>query len=243
MENRIEQLLALQDLDRRLDRARGDLNALPGELERQEKEMTGHQARFQESVDLLEQNRKMQASLKSDQQDLRTRVADYRNRLLSIKTNDEYRTMLKQIDFALGKIDDLDTALLEAMEEEESLEERVRKAEKELERHRTRFETRKTMLEEQQRQLERETDRLLAERESAAAAVDLKSLRKYEQARSSGRAEIVVGLRAGACGGCLTLIPPQNGVEIKGGNTFNCPMCGCYVVWTEDSSLAGNRNG
>lgn len=241
MEDRIEKLLLLQDTDRRLDRVLADLESIPREMQVHQKEMEEHRQRHKGFEDAVEACRRKQASLKSDQQDLRTKVAEYRTRLLSIKTNDEYKTMLKQIDFALGRIDDIDTSLLESMEAEEEAQTESEKASRELERYLKRFETRQEMLLEKRKQLESETADLEAEKERAISAIDLKYHRKYQQARVSGRAEIVVGLKTGACGGCLTNVPPQNGVEIKSGGTFVCPMCGCFVVWTEDSSLAGSR--
>jgi hypothetical protein len=241
MEERILKLMFLQDIDRRLDRARADLESIPREIGIHSREMEEHTCRYSDSENALEQCRKRQASVKSDQQDLRTRVAEYRTRLLGIKTNDEYRAMLKQIDYALGKIDDMDTVLLESMEEEEVLQEKLEKAGRELERYRKRYETRKEMLSEKSRQLESEVLRMEEERMDAASALDQKLLRRYEQARASGRMEVVVGLKSGACGGCLTNVPPQNGVEIKSGFTFDCPICGCFVVWTDDSSLSGGR--
>lgn len=241
MEERIEKLLTLQDIDRRLDRTRADLESIPREMRIHQKEIEEHRLRYKGFEDAVEACRKSQASLKSDQQDMRTKVAEYRTRLLSIKTNDEYRAMLKQIDYALGKIDDMDTSLLESMETEEQEQAELERARRELERYQKRFEARQEMLVDKQRQLESEIVSLEAEREAIVSAMDLKYYRKYQQARQSGRAEMVVGLKSGACGGCLTNVPPQNGVEIKSGCTFVCPMCGSFVVWTVDSSLAGGR--
>lgn len=241
MEERIAKLMDLQNLDRKLDRTRADLDSIPGEMMIHRKEMDAHENSLTQFETALESCRKSQSSLKSEQQDFRTRVSEYRTKLLSIRTNDEYRAMLKQIDYALGRIDDMDTGLLELMEEEENLEGRLEKARRDLERYRSRYESRCEMLSGRRHQLESQLDRLTREREAAASRVDLKLLRKYEQARNSGRQEIVVGLKSGACGGCLTNVPPQNGVEIRGGCTFDCPMCGCFVVWTDDSSLSGER--
>ncbi len=241
MEEPIKRLLLLQETDRKLDRVKADMEAIPRELQVHRREIEEHRLRFRGVEEALESNRAGQEALKAEQQELRSRVAEYRTRLLSIKTNDEYRAMLKQIDYALGKVDDMDTALLEAMEAEDEARAEVEKAGRELERYERRYEARKEMLEGKAAQLETELSALEAEREVVASSIDVRYYRKYRQARRSGRPEIVVGLRGGACGGCLTNVPPQNGVDIKGGNTFLCPMCGSFVVWTEDSSLAGGR--
>ncbi len=209
MEDRIEKMLLLQDTDRRLDRTLADLESIPREMQIHQKEIEEHRVRFKAFEDAVEACRKMQASFRSDQQDLRTKVAEYRTRLLSIKTNDEYKAMLKQIDYALGKIDDIDTSILESMETEEQAQAELERAGRELDRYQKRFESRREMLEEKKNQLEGEVARLRSERENAVSAIELKYYRKYEQARASGRAEIVVGLKTGACGGCLTNVPPR----------------------------------
>ncbi|MBN1434864.1 hypothetical protein JW921_08900, partial [Candidatus Fermentibacterales bacterium] len=116
----------------------------------------------------------------------------------------------------------------------EKLEEARRHHERELDRARKR----KDILSRRAVELRQELESLERKREALASEINIRFLRKYEQLRASGKAEAVVGLSNGNCGGCLTVVPPQNALEIRQGILYHCPICGRFIVWSEDSSLA-----
>jgi len=237
MEDYIARLLDLQDLDRRSDRLKADLDSIPAEIAIHKKEMEGHRAKFSEYENSLKSIREEQKRLTGEKADTIARVADYKSRLLTLKTNEEYSAMLKQIAHAEKMIDQIDERILEAMYQEDENEQSVRRAEKERDRALKRSEAREKMLSDKYAELKKELDCILAERDEAAKRVEPKYLKMYEKARENGHREAVAGLRNGACGSCLTKIPAQSAGEIKGGKTFSCPICGSFVVWTSDSSL------
>jgi len=237
MEDYIAKLLDLQDLDRRLDRLKADLESIPAEIAIHKKEMEGHRSKFSEYEDSLKKIRDDQKRLTGEKADTIARIADYKSRLLTLKTNEEYSAMLKQIAHAEKRIDEIDEKILEAMYEEDETEQSVRRAEKERDRALKRSEAREKLLNDKYAELKDELDSILSEREEAASKVESRYLRMYEKARENGHREAVAGLRSGACGSCLTKIPAQSAGEIKGGKTFSCPICGSFVVWTSDSSL------
>jgi len=237
MEEFIARLLDLQDLDRKIDRLQADIESIPAELSIHRKDMNGHMSRFTNFEDKLKSISERQTKLTSDRSDNQTRIADYKSRLLSLKTNEEYSAMLKQIAHAEEMIDQIDNLIIEAMYQEDEATESLEKAKKERDRSVSRSEARETKLEQRLAQLEEEMKALSEQRAQAALRVDQKYLRRYEKARQSGHREAVTGIRGGACGSCLTKIPAQSAGEIRGGITFSCPICGSFVVWTEDSTL------
>ena len=237
MEEFIARLLDLQDLDRKIDRLKADVDSIPAEMGIHSKETEAHQAKFaafQQKMESVQQEQKKLASVRTDQQ---TRISDYKSRLLSLKSNEEYSAMLNQISHAEKMIDQIDSRILEAMYQEDEAAGSLERAEKERDRAVRRSQARGMNLKEKLSQLQIDLAELEKERIQAADRVDPKYLRMYEKARTSGHREAVTGLKEGACGSCLTKIPPQSAGEIKGGRTFSCPICGSFVVWTEDSSL------
>jgi len=237
MEEYIARLLDLQDLDRRSDRLKADLESIPAEIAVHRKEMEGHRTRFSEFENSLNSIRDRQKKLTGDKADTIARIADYKSRLLTLKTNEEYSAMLKQISHAEKLIDQIDESILEAMYEEDETVQSVQRAEKERDRALKRSEAREELLKARYTELQNELDKVIAERTEAAGRVEPKYLRMYEKARENGHREAVAGLRNGACGSCLTKIPAQSAGEIRSGVTFSCPICGSFVVWTSDSSL------
>lgn len=237
MEEFIARLLDLQDCDRDIDRLKADLESIPQEMKIHRKDSQGHETKFNLFRDNLDDIRKKQEKLTVDRKDNVTRVADYKSRLISLKSNLEYTAMLKQIAHAEKMNDQIDNMILEAMYEEDEASQALEKAMKERDRAVKRSAIREESLKEKLRELENSLSSMEARRIEIASKVNQKHLKMYEKSRSSGHREVVTGIKNGSCGGCLTKIPPQRAGEIKGGSTFICPLCGSYVVWTSDSSF------
>ena len=239
MDDDIRDLLKLQDIDRKLDRALEDLSRIPREIDIHDQEIMKHRDRFSEHEKSLEEVKAEQKKSVGDKQDAKEKLAEYKNNLLSLKTNDEYKAMLHQIGTVEQAIDDLDSRSIELMYKEDETTLEIESARKTLDRSVSRAEKRKEFLLTEKKELEQEVGSLQVAREKRIEGVNIRFLRKYEQLRSAGKGLAVAGLISGACGGCMTNIPPQSAVEIAQGITFTCPMCGRFVVWTDDSSFAG----
>jgi predicted nucleic acid-binding Zn-ribbon protein len=237
MEEFLARLLDLQDLDRRIDRLRTELESIPREMEVHRKDMGAHEARFSVFREKMDSLKSLQKKFAAERSENVIRISDYRSRLLSLKTNVEYSAMLKQIAHTEEMIDLIDSRIIETMYEEDEALLQIEKAEKERNRAVRRSEAREESLMERKQELLNNLSSLELERVEVSLKVDSKQLKKYEKARSSGRREAVAGILNSSCGACLTKIPPQSAGEIKGGKTFSCPICGSFVVWTSDSSL------
>ncbi|HPF31876.1 MAG TPA: hypothetical protein PK907_02560 [Candidatus Sabulitectum sp.] len=237
MEDNIARLLELQDIDRELDRLKADIASIPGEISIHKREIEGHDERFLQQEKTLRDLEDSQKSLAGERSDTLAKISDYKSRLLSLKTNEEYSAMLSQISHAEKLIDTIDDRILEAMYLEDEARETVERARKERDRAVNRSEAREKLLLEKLEELKGRLSGLEEQRAAAAAQVEPKYLRRYEKARENGHREAVTGIRDGACGSCLTKIPAQSAGEIRGGKTFSCPICGSFVVWTSDSTI------
>ncbi len=237
MEEFIARLLDLQDCDRNIDRLRADLKSIPLEIKIHMKDTESHEEKFNLFKSTLDDAKKKQKKLSGDRLDNVTRVADYKSRLISLKSNTEYTAMLKQITHAEKMNDQIDGMILEAMYEEDEATQAMGKAIKDRDRAVKRSSLREESLRKKLSELENRLEADEVKRAAIAAKVDRKQLKLYEKSRSNGHREVVTGIQHGSCGGCLTKIPPQKAGEIKGGKTYTCPLCGSYVVWTSDSSF------
>jgi predicted nucleic acid-binding Zn-ribbon protein len=241
MKEDLRKLLLMQDVDSRIDRAQAEMDEIPRERMIHERELEAQKRQFEREKDKLEEIREESRKAEGIKKATEERLAEFKNRLLEMKTNDAYRAMLEQIRFAEKKMSDLDSRMIEIMYEEEDAEADLEDARKVWERNMKRFQKRQEILEGQLEVLSENMEGLQAERREIAAGMEKRLLGKYEQVRSTGRGLVVVGLINGNCGGCLTGIPPQTAVEINQGVSFVCPNCGRFVVWTDDSSLAGAK--
>jgi predicted nucleic acid-binding Zn-ribbon protein len=241
MKEDLRKLLQIQDVDSRIDRTQAEMDEIPRERKIHQKELEQQEREFQREQKKLEDFREERKKAEENKKTTQNRLAEFKNKLLEMKTNEAYRSMLEQIKFAEKKVSDLDSLIIEKMYEEEEAEAQLEDARKVWDRNRKRFEKRQEILDGQLEVLKENMAELQAERQEVASGMNRRLLDKYQQLRSSGKGLVVVGLQNGNCGGCLTGIPPQTAVEISQGDTFICPICGRFVVWTEDSSLAGAR--
>lgn len=241
MEEYLRQLIDLQNVDKKLDRVRSDLERVPREIEAQLREIENRKAEHLEAEQRLRDVEEEQRECERKKEELISKLAEYKTQLLRLKTNEEYRAMLDQIAYTETKIDEMDSRILELMYSQEEAEADLEESRKNMERGVKRSEKRIDLLREEQRELEEDIRCRTEERDALAEKIKPRYLRKYDQLRLAGKGQVVVGLLHGACGGCMTNVPPQSAVEIKGGAVFTCPICGRFIVWTEDSSFASEE--
>lgn len=239
MEEYIQQLLQLQKLDVKLDRLREDLERIPAEIAIHQRDQEKHRQEHEKVEEELREAERLRGECENEKKQGESKLVEYKKQLLDLKTNEEYRAMLRQIDYTRKKIDELESEILELLYKEEENGELIEKARKKLDKSVSRCERRKEALQREEEELAEEIADLSAQRQEIAEDIRQRYLRKYQQLRTAGKGRAVVGLIRGACGGCMTNVPPQSAVEIKAGKTFTCPICGRFVVWTEDSSFAG----
>ncbi len=241
MNEDVVRLLELQEIDSEIDRLKAEMDEIPRERQIHRRELEARERDFQKARNKLDEIRGRRAEAEKERDDTREKLAEFKNKLLEVKTNEAYRAMLGQIDYAEKAVGELESRMIELMYEEEEVEAELRDAEKVWEKNRKRFEKRNGILDDQLEELRVRFGELQERRKAAADLVTQRLLRRYEQLRSSGRALAVVGVNKGNCGGCLTGLPPQTVVEISQGTAFTCPICGRFVVWTDDSSSADSR--
>ena len=239
MKDDLKKLLLMQDIDSRIDRATAEMDEIPREKLIHERELESQKADYEREKRKLEDIKESSGKCVENKEASEKMLTEFKNKLLQMKTNEEYRAMGDQIEFVKKEINNLDIQILEKMYEEEQGEKDLVEAMKIWERNTKRAEKRQDILDGQFEVLKENMEKLMTERNEISSGIGKRLLDKYEQLRAAGRGQVVVGLQKGACGGCLTNIPPQTAVEISQGETFICPICGRFVVWKDDSSMAG----
>jgi predicted nucleic acid-binding Zn-ribbon protein len=241
MKEDLKKILLLQDVDSHIDRVSAEIDEIPREKLIHERELESQKTDYEKEKKKLEETRESGRKYNADMEVNENRLAEFKTKLLEMKTNDAYRAMMEQIKYTENRINDLDSKIIENMYEEENGEKDLEEARKIWERNKKRSEKRQDILDGQLEVLKENIEELMAERKEIASEIGKRLLDKYEQLRTAGRGLVVVGLEKGTCGGCLTNIPPQTTVEISQGETYICPICGRFVIWKDDSSMAGAK--
>src|ERR1035438_1635365 len=100
----IEKLLELQTADREIRRLRDEVAALPKRVAVIEQKLAGTKAHLEKvrvAAKADEANRKkFEANIK----DLQGKISKYRDQSLDVKTNEQYKAIMNEIQFAEGEV-------------------------------------------------------------------------------------------------------------------------------------------
>jgi uncharacterized protein len=221
----IDKLLELQLADQEIRKLRDEVAALPRRVAVIEQKLAGTKAHLEKvraAAKSDESNRKkFEATIK----DLQGKISKYRDQSLDVKTNEQYKALLHEIQFAEEEIRLNEDLILEVMVNVEAREKEVKAAEAELKAETAEIEKEK----EDARKVTAEDQKKLAEwnakRDALRQEISEDLLRHYERVakfRGSGLAEV----RGQKCMGCQVMLRPQTYNEVTlGEKVMVCESC------------------
>jgi hypothetical protein len=155
-----------------------------------------------------------------------------RERLLDVKTNKEYQSILKEIETFETKNSHMEDEIISLLDELDLLEKAVKTREEELEEQRRRYEEEKTRMTEELSSLAGELDVCARKSGELRKTISADILRKYEQIKNAKRGVAVVSCWKEICHGCHMSIPPQLYNELqKSVVLVTCPNCSRIIYW------------
>jgi predicted nucleic acid-binding Zn-ribbon protein len=219
-------LLSLQQLDDKLSSIRRKKKEIPEQIQGMEKA-------FDEEKEQLEEHRERLKVAKSRQRELEKQLQENaegrkkkQERLLEVKTNEEYRALLKEIGYTQEADSQTEDEILMLLEEIDSLEKTLREIEKSTAEQEERLQQDKQRLQQEILETERERRFLERERERVCGELDRDVLEDYEKIRSRRAGQAVVTVTKEVCPGCHMYVPPQTINEvIQTGEIRHCPYC------------------
>ncbi len=160
-----------------------------------------------------------------------------RERLLEVKTNKEYQSMLKEIETFETKNSHMEDEIISLLDELDVLEKEMKTNEAELDEQRRRYEEDKAEMAKELNSIAEELDICARKSEEIRKKIPAELLRKYEQIKNATRGVAVVAVWKEVCDGCHMSIPPQLYNELQKSNELiTCPNCNRIIYWE-------NRNG
>ena len=221
----IEKLLELQIADKEIRKLQDEVAALPKRMAVIEQKLAGTKAHLEKvrtAAKSDEANRKkFEAAIK----DLQGKISKYRDQSLDVKTNDQYKALLHEIQFAEQEIRLNEDRILEVMVNVDAREKEVKVAEAELQAETAEIEKEKK----EARTITAEDEKKLlewnAKRDALRRGISEDFLRHYERVmkfRGSGLAEV----REHKCMGCQVMLRPQTYNEVRNGEkVMVCESC------------------
>jgi predicted nucleic acid-binding Zn-ribbon protein len=219
-------LLSLQQLDDKLSAFGQKKKEVPERIAAMERafaeERKGLEDQRQRLKDASLEQRQLEKQMLERAEDRKKK----QKKLLEVKTNEEYKALLKEIEYARQADSATEDAILVLLEEIDSLEktlqekeESVRESEKKLKE-----ETRRLKLEIVE--IDKEHRLLQGERKRVAAELAPDVLEDYEKLLSRRAGQAVVKVRKEVCPGCHMQVPPQTINEVlQTGEIRHCQYC------------------
>ena len=231
-------LIELQKADREIQRLKDEVAALP-------KRVAAIEAKLADTKAGLE---KAKASVKADEaakrkhetaiQDLQGKISKFRDQSLAVKTNEQYKALLGEIQFAEQEIRGNEDKILEVMLNSENREKEVKAAELELKAEAAEIEKEKAEARQVTAKDEKELAEWNAKREQARSGVDENVLRQYDRVakyRGTGISEV----KDQKCMACQVMLRPQVYNEVRSGTTMiTCDSCQRILFYDASKDVA-----
>lgn len=234
MNEKIAQLIRLQEMDKTLDTARRSLARLSPERETLRADMAALDARLHDVKKALTdaQVQKKNLELEIDTKD--QLVRKHSGQLSGVKSNDAYKALLSEIDVAKKEKTALEDQVLVLMETIESLQKDQKSAEAAAKQDRTEIEKKIAAVDAQEADARAQIARLQSERDAFAAGAPSDARARYD-AIQRGRPEFVavVPVNGMTCGGCRTQLTADTvNQAMKGKELVACESCSrlLYIV-------------
>jgi uncharacterized protein len=224
MSPEIEHLIALQHADAEIQRLKAEIAEFPKRVAAIEQKLAGTKAGLEKARAAVKTDEAAKRKFETAISDLRTKISKYRDQSLDVKTNEQYKALLHEIQFAEQEIGANEDKILELMVNAEVREKEVKAAEAELKAETAEIEREKISARERTAQDEKELAEWNAKRNGARDAVDPDLVRHYDRVlkfRGSGLAEVLNQ----KCMGCSVVLRPQMYNEVRGGKMLYCDSC------------------
>ncbi len=221
----IDKLLELQVADKEIRRLQDEVAALPKRVAVIEQKLAGTKAHLEKVRVAAKGDEANRKKFEANIKDLQSKISKYRDQSLDVKTNEQYKALLHEIQFAEQEIRLNEDRILEVMVNVDAREKDVKAAEAELKAETAEIEKEK----EDARKVTAEDQKKLSEwnakRDTLRRAISEDVLRHYERVmkfRGSGLAEV----RDHKCMGCQVMLRPQTYNEVRNGEKLMvCESC------------------
>jgi uncharacterized protein len=237
----IENLLKLQDTDKEIRRLQDEVAEFPKRVAVIEQKLAGTKAQLEKAQTGVKSDEASRRKYETAITDLRGKISKYRDQSLDVKTNDQYKALLHEIQFAEKEIADHEDKILELMVNADARDKEVKAAQAELKAETTEIEKEK----EEARQMTAKDEKLLAEwrakRDQIRTGIDEDLLGHYERVskfRGSGISEV----RDQKCMACRVMLRPQTYNEVRSGlQMVVCDSCQRILYFNPADELAEQK--
>ena len=230
----LKAVIELQQLDQQVAEFTAQIEALPKQIAALQSQLDAFIHAHEERKKRLAANLKERKDLEGDIKAVQEKITRHKDQLYQVKTNDQYKAMLKEIEGEEGNIRQAEDQILEKMIEAEEIQKLVNEAAARLEGEKARVAAEIKRLENERNQDVEERTRVETRRVEVATALSSPVRALYDRIRTYRPGPAVAEVRGGLCTACNVLLRPQVYNEIRSNDAvLTCENCSRIVYYVE----------
>ncbi len=229
----LEQLLVLQDRDKKLRALRQELKIAPLERKQFEEKLAATQARLDAAKLKSKEIEVQRKGLENEEQSKRDQVAKYQTQKFQTRKNEEFQAISTAIQHLEDEVRKLEDRELDLMQSSEELKPQIAEADQAAQAMRALVARQIADLEAKVAAVGEQIKKLEGERTALAAAVEEDLLDSYERLFTT-KGEAVVALERDVCTGCHMKVTASTAQRTKASReVVNCEQCGRLLYYSE----------
>jgi len=226
MNSELQHLKELQEVDSRIGQLRAEIAALPKEVAAIEAKLAGSKSKVESAQTQLKADETARRKHESDIKDQQEKISKYRDQSLKVKTNQEYKALLSEIEHAESEIRKLEDKILEIMVAADTRKETLKQAEVALKADAAENEKEKEHARQQTAEDEKELAELTTQRNELRSGVADDTLRHYDRVLKLRGSAIAAVHDNQMCSVCRVILRPQVYQDVmKGEQILACDSC------------------
>ncbi|MGH9555571.1 MAG: zinc ribbon domain-containing protein [Terriglobales bacterium] len=211
----LEKLISLQEADLEVFRLKEEIAALPRRVAVIEEKLAGTRARLERAKEALATDQRNRRRLETEIQAQQEKISKYRDQSLAVKTNDQYKALMHEIEFAQKEIRACEDKMLEAMVDSDSQEAELKAAEAEMKEETAEIEKEKTEARERTGVDEQQLAEWDGKRNVLRAGISAEVVERYDRVLAHRKDSALAEARDHQCGACHVMLRPQTYAEIR----------------------------
>jgi len=233
----LERLIELQEVDAALARLNAEIATFPKRVAAIETKLNKAKAQIEKVKAAAKAGDLAKRGYEGDIQTQQQKISKYKDQSLNVKTNEEYKALLHEINFAEQNIKGLEDKILEVMMDADTKKDELKVAENELRSETAEIEREKEQARQVTAKDEAELKTINARRDEIRKSVDDTTLAHYDRVLKFRGSGIAVE-KNGMCMGCRVYLRPQVLQHVHTNNEIIfCDQCQ-RILYSEAPAIA-----
>lgn len=232
MHEQFQLLRILQEVDDHLQSLEAQEQQLPQRLQPYEAACATARQQLTQSQSALEQSDRHQRACERELANHQEALRKTQSKTHAVKTNDEYRALLAEMEASKQRLEALEDEILTLMEAAESQRQAQKQQEQQVQAAVHILTAQQQEIAQARAVLRQAMEVTQARRHETVAQLDASLYAQYAKIAAQQHGRVLTQVQEGVCSGCYLKLPPQLISEIRTQTqVFTCPHCRRLLLW------------